>query len=287
MDATDFSCAKTLRECLEWMEQVVREAGKIVKEGFEKPNMRVDTKEGYYDVVTEFDRRSEDYIIQVIREKYSTHKFIAEETSATSGEENVLTDAPTWIIDPIDGTMNFVHRVGLIAIGVALCWKGRVVLAVSYNPIMDEMFTATKGGGAHLNGRPIHTSNARLLQEALVAEETSIGHTAHTKDRVMTRTYNLVSKVPGMRALGSAVLTLAYVAAGRIDAYQIEFLKPWDIAGGALLIEEAGGVVRDSFTGGDFNIMKPNVLVAATQELFDAMWLVNVEESTGKRIELV
>lgn len=197
----------------------------------------------------------------------------------------MLTDAPTWIIDPIDGTSNFVHKIGLIAVGIALCYQKQVVLAVTFNPIMDEMFTATLGGGAHLNGQPICVSSARLLNEAMIAEETSIAGSPVATDRLMSRTYNVVTKVTGVRALGSAVLTLAYVAAGRIDAYQIEFLKPWDVAGGALLISEAGGIVRDSYTGGEFDIMQPNVLVAATQELYDALWGIS-QGFEGKKIVL-
>lgn len=212
-------------------------------------------------------------------------RFIAEETSAASSEADVLTDAPTWIIDPIDGTSNFVHKIGLIAVGIALCYGKQVVLAVSYNPIMDEMFTATLGGGAHLNGQPISVSSARLLNEALIAEETSIACSPIATDRLISRNYNVVTKVTGVRALGSAVLTLAYVAAGRLDAYQIEFLKPWDIAGGTLLIVEAGGIVRDSYTGGQFNVMQPNVLVASTPELYEALWEIS-QGSDGKKVVL-
>lgn len=212
-------------------------------------------------------------------------RFIAEESSAASGQEDVLTDAPTWIIDPIDGTCNFVHKVPLIAVGIALCYRKQVVLAVSYNPMMDEMFTATLGGGAHLNGQPIRVSAVRQLRDALVADETSIAHLPQNTSRLLGRTLLTVTRATGMRALGSAVLTLAYVAAGRIDAYQIEFLKPWDIAGGALLITEAGGVVRDSFTGGPYDVMQPNVLVAATQDLYAEMWAIS-RECEGKTIGL-
>lgn len=203
-----------------------------------------------------------------------------------STEEDVLTDEPTWIIDPIDGTCNFVHKVPLIAVGVALCYRKQVVLAVSYNPMMDEMFTATMGGGAHLNDQPIRVSSVRLMRDALVADETSIAHLPQNRDRLLARTYKTVTQATGMRALGSAVLTLAYVAAGRIDAYQIEFLKPWDIAGGALLITEAGGVVRDSYTGGPFDVMKPNVLVAATQDLYEQMWKIS-QECEGKTLQVL
>lgn len=212
-------------------------------------------------------------------------RFIAEETSSASGEENVLTDAPTWIIDPIDGTSNFVHKIPMIAVGIALCYRKQVVLAASYNPMLNEMFTATLNGGAHLNGLPIRVSAKRLMRDALVADETSIAHLPANTSRLLSRTFRTVTQVAGMRALGSAVLTLAYVAAGRLDAYQIEFLKPWDIAGGALLIAEAGGIVRDSYTGGQFDVMKPNVLVASTQELYDAMWRIS-QECEGKEIVL-
>ena len=214
---------------------------------------------------------------------FTLHRFIAEETSSASTEENVLTDTPTWIIDPIDGTFNFIHKVPLIAIGIALVYKKQVVMAVTFNPIINEMFTATLGGGAFLDDEPIRVSQVKELKYALVADEISLAHLMKHRDRLMSRTVNTVTQAPGMRALGTGVLTLAYVAAGRIDAYQLELLKPWDVAGGTLLITEAGGVVRDSYTGGDFNIMKPNVLVASTQELYEAMWRIS-QECTGKKI---
>lgn len=196
-----------------------------------------------------------------------------------------LTDEPTWIIDPIDGTANFVHKIPMIALGIALCYRKKVVLGVCYNPILDEMFSATLGGGAFLNGQPIHVSSKRLMQDCIVADETSLAFLPKITSRLISRTFRIVTQVAGMRALGSAVLTLAYVAAGRIDAYQIEFLKPWDIAGGTLLVTEAGGIVRDSYTGGQFDIMKPNVLVAATQEIYDAMWHIS-QETAGKTVVL-
>lgn len=177
------------------------------------------------------------------------------------------------------------HKIPLISVGVALVYRKQVVLAVAYNPILDEMFTATLGGGAHLNGRAIRVSGQRLLRKALIADETSIAHLPSHTSRLLSRTFKTVTQVAGVRALGSAVLTLAYVAAGRFDAYQIELLKPWDIAGGTLLITEAGGIVRDSYTGGPFDVMKPNVLVASSQELYDAMWRIS-QECEGKRIVL-
>lgn len=159
------------------------------------------------------------------------------------------------------------------------------MLAVSFNPLLDEMFSATLGGGAFYNGQPMHTNKARSLKESVIADETSIASLPKCTDRVLGRTLNTVQKVKGLRALGSAVLTLAYVAAGRLDAYTIEFLKPWDIAGGTLLIQEAGGIVRDSRTGGEFDIMNPNVVVAATKELYEELWQI-IQETRGKKLVL-
>lgn len=180
-----------------------------------------------------------------------------------------LTDEPTWIIDPIDGTSNFVHKIGLIAVGIALTYRKQVVLAVSYNPIMDEMFTATLGGGAFLNGESIRVSSAKSSKEAVIGDEICIACLPSATNPIMSRSYHTVTQVAGVRALGSAVLSLAYVAAGRLDAYVVEYLKPWDVAGGSLLVEEAGGVVRDSRTGGKFDIMQPYIQAAASIELYE------------------
>lgn len=199
--------------------------------------------------------------------------------------DDILTDAPTWIIDPIDGTSNFVHKIPLIAIGIALCYRKQVVLAVCYNPVMHEMFTATLGGGAHLNEKPIRCSSKTKLQEAIIADEISLATAERVKNRLLGRTLSTVPHVVGVRALGSAVLTFGYIAAGRLDSYQIEYLKPWDCAGGTLLVTEAGGVVKDSFTGGEVNIMKPMVLAAATPELYDALWQIS-QESAPKTLVL-
>lgn len=193
-----------------------------------------------------------------------------------------MTSDPTWIIDPIDGTTNFIHCNPLISISVALAVDKKLLLAICFNPIHNEFYTAIRGQGAFLNGQQIHCSRITELKNAVISVEVSLGWAESIRDDVLGRTYVLSSRAIGVRSLGSIVVALCYVARGSIDAYQMEYLMPWDIAAGALLIQEAGGVVKNH-KGGPYDIMEAQVLVAGTQELYDEMLAVN-RECEGKVI---
>uniref|UniRef100_A0A1B0CNZ5 Inositol-1-monophosphatase n=2 Tax=Lutzomyia longipalpis TaxID=7200 RepID=A0A1B0CNZ5_LUTLO len=273
----DFATEAKLQECFNYVVNLVQKGGSIVEEGFTKTK-EVKIKAFAADLVTEYDKRVEDLIIEGIREKYPNHKFIAEESAA----KNPLTADPTWIIDPIDGTTNFVHSNPLIAISVALAVDGKLLMAICLNPIHKELYTAIRGRGAFLNGTPIHCSIVTELKNAVISIEVSLAWADRLRDEVIGRTHVLSGRVIGIRSLGSIVLALCYVARGSLDAYQMEYLQPWDIAAGALLIQEAGGVVKNH-RGGEYDIMKAQVLVAGTQELYDQMLAVN-RECEGKVI---
>ncbi|GAB0086934.1 Inositol monophosphatase [Sergentomyia squamirostris] len=273
----EFSTEENLQECFNYVLDLVKKGGEVIVEGFTKTKL-VKTKEFAADLVTEYDQKVEDIIIEGIRVKYPNHKFIAEESAA----KNPLGHQPTWIIDPIDGTTNFVHSNPLIAISVALAVDKKLLMAICFNPMHSELYTAVKGRGAYLNGDRIHCSPTTELKHSVIAVEVSIAWVERFRDDVIGRTLALSSKAIGIRSLGTIVLTLCYVARGSIDAYQMEYLQPWDIAAGALLIQEAGGIVQNH-RGGPYDIMEAKVLVAGTQELYDEMLAVN-RECEGKTI---
>lgn len=174
--------------------------------------------------------------------------------------------SPTWIIDPIDGTMNFVQKIHFVCISVALVVEGELRLAFIYNPLLNELYTAKKGQGAFLNGKKIEASKKEDLSRCILAHEISIGAIPEWRPKYVGRAIAFLERCQGLRSLGSAALILGYVAKGAFDAFNIEDLKPWDIAAGALIIQEAGGVVINS-KGGKYDIMKPNVIVAGTLKI--------------------
>lgn len=192
-------------------------------------------------------------------------RFIAEEDSSAFGQQSLTVD-PTWIIDPIDGTINFVKKLHFVCISVALCIHDDLQISFLYNPTLDEFYTARKGQGAFLNGEKIETSKNEDMSRCLFAHEISLGTVSPFRLKYIERARAFLERTIGLRAFGSAALTLGYVAKGAIDAYNIEDLKPWDIAAGALIVMEAGGVVID-VSGGKYDIMKPNVIVAGNRKL--------------------
>lgn len=168
-------------------------------------------------------------------------RFIGEESSAASNATPVLTDAPTWIIDPIDGTTNFVHGIPIIGISIGLAVNKKVVIGFVYNPVTNEFFSAAKGKGAFLNGKRIHSSKNEDLNEAIISNETSLARIPFLRDRTMARLLKAVEVAQGVRCIGSAAISLCYVATGGFDGYFTDGLKCWDVAAGQIIIEEAGG----------------------------------------------
>ncbi|KDR22876.1 inositol monophosphatase 2-like isoform X1 [Zootermopsis nevadensis] len=248
---------------------ITRDAGKIIKEGIARTK-NVDTKLGSWDLVTQYDRRVENVLMKEISKKFPSHKFIAEETNAEQKATPELTNAPTWIIDPIDGTTNFVHGFHLTCISIALSIEKEVVIGIIYNPILDQLFTAIKGQGAHLNNQRINASQVEELCKSMVCLESSFACIPSLKDSIMKRTEACVKVAHGIRVLGSAALALCYVAMGVAEAYHIDGLQCWDVAAGALIVREAGGIVLDS-TGGTFDMMSHRILACGTKKLAEEL----------------
>jgi len=244
--------------------RAARAAGRVAMKTFSQPHeMEIEMKSAN-DYVTNADKAAELAIIQTIQRSYPDHQFLAEESGELKG-----TDADyLWVIDPIDGTSNFMRGVPHFCISIALLHKGAVQHAVVYDPVREEMFTATRGGGAQLNGYRIRTANAKDLNGTLLATGLPFRAKNLYNDfrKIMDKFFEQASDI---RRQGSAALDLAYVAAGRYDGYWESGLKPWDTMAGDLLVREAGGVVTD-FTGGDKHNENGNI-VAANPKVVQAM----------------
>lgn len=234
--------------------ETARNAGKVLLEKFGR-KIQI-SKKGDIDLVTEADLASEKLIVERIKSHYPKHSILAEE----SGESNVLViegeSRWKWIIDPLDGTTNFAHGYPCFAVTFALEHNGEIVIGITYDPTRDELFAAEKGKGATMNNRPIAVSETEELSEALLV--TGFPYNFKSKENFARHLTEFLLRSRGLRRDGSAAIDLAYVACGRFDGFWEEGLKPWDVAAGLLLIEEAGG--RISFYDGTrYNIYSPPV----------------------------
>jgi myo-inositol-1(or 4)-monophosphatase len=224
--------------------RAARAAGKILVKNFGvEVDLNVQTK-SQNDFVTELDKAAETAIIQTIKRAFPDHSFMAEESGEIIGKD----EEHTWIIDPLDGTTNYLRGVPHFAISIAYSYKGSVQAAVIYDPLREELFTASKGGGAQLNGKRLRVKAQRDLNGALLATGFPFKRKDLTTEYINIFTA-LFEHVGDMRRAGAAALDLAYVAAGRVDGFWEFSLQPWDIAAGQLIVREAGGIVVD-FAGG-------------------------------------
>lgn len=240
--------------------RAARSAGTIIVRSLEKShNLQID-KKGQNDFVTEVDRQAEASIINTLSKAYPDHGILAEESGVQAGK-----DDHQWIIDPLDGTTNFLHRNPQFCVSIALKYKNRLEQALIYDPLRDELYTASRGQGAFLNGRRVRVSRLTSLDGALLGTgfPFRMQHHIHTYLNTFNALFSLVSDV---RRAGSAALDLAYVAAGRLDGFWEIGLGEWDMAAGSLLIQEAGGLISDFSGGNDY--MKTGNIVAGTPKVF-------------------
>ncbi|MGD2074719.1 MAG: inositol-1-monophosphatase [Gammaproteobacteria bacterium] len=243
--------------------RAARNAGDIIVRHLNRlDQLSVSSKERN-DFVSEADRQAEAEIIAVIRKAYPNHSVLAEESGGHGGSEEFQ-----WIIDPLDGTTNFLHGFPQFAVSIGLKHKGRLDQGVVYDPLRQELFTASRGSGAYLDNRRIRVSRQTSLNGALLGTGFPYKNQQHL-DAYLNMFRALIADTAGIRRPGSAALDLAYVAAGRLDGFWELGLRPWDMAAGVLLIHEAGGLVGD-LAGGHSYLENGNV-VAATPKLFPAM----------------
>ena len=218
---------------------VYKASNKLIKDFREVENLQV-SKKGIGDFVTSADLNSEQTIIKTLQKAYPEIKIISEETNP---DVNLNLHEKKWIIDPLDGTLNFLHGLPHFAISIALKIKDKIISGVIYDPIKDELFWAEKGVGAYLNNTRIRVSQRSQLKDALISTGIPWKGMESSHKNYLKILENIMKNSSGIRRYGSAALDLAYVAAGRYDAFWEFNLKTWDIAAGALLVKEAGGYV--------------------------------------------
>jgi len=262
--------------------ELAREAGAILLEGYGRPH--APERKGRIDLVTEFDRRSEAFLLERLHQRFPGHRVLAEESGAhdaapeppstpatpdsprrpapahTAMPSTAAARATRWIIDPLDGTTNFAHNYPFFAVSIAAEVQGEVVAAAVYDPVRDEMFSAARGSGATRNREAIRVSGIERLEDALLV--TGFPYTVREQPEPILSLFRaFLVRAQGIRRDGSAALNLCYLACGRFDGFWESHLSPWDMAAGVLIVREAGGTVT-SLTHGPFRLDGRQILAS-------------------------
>ena len=244
--------------------RAARKAGNIIAKNYERRDDIITMEKGKNDYVTNVDKASEEAIIEVIKKSYPNHTIITEESGALEGSDNDV----QWVIDPLDGTTNFVKGLPHFSVSIAIRVKGRTEVGVVYDPIRNELFTAVRGEGAKLNEMRLRVENKRDLSGAVLATGFPF-----KQPKYMPMQFNmmqsLIEEAADFRRTGSAALDLCYVASGRLDGYFEYGIKAWDVAAGDLIVREAGGIVTDYNAGHSY--LKAGHIVAAAPRLLKYM----------------
>lgn len=251
--------------------RAARSAGDLIVRASQRIDRLKINEKSDNDFVTDIDHAAEAEIIGQLRAAYPAHSFISEECGVIKGGDN----ESQWIIDPLDGTTNFIRGIPHYAISIAYLYKGRIEHAVIYDPIKREEFTASRGRGAMLNGTRMRVSGLEQPRSALYA--TGIPFSGKPFDNMqsyLSCMATFAEQSSGIRRMGAASLDLAYVAAGRVDAFWEMFLQPWDIAAGILLVTEAGGMVTD-FQGGNNSLDNGHILACTPRLLKPSLKVIS------------
>jgi myo-inositol-1(or 4)-monophosphatase len=242
--------------------RAARKAGDIIVRGLARFEGVETATKGLNDFVTSIDHAAEAAIIDILKEAYPHHAFLAEESGASGNADT------TWIIDPLDGTTNFMHGFPVFAVSIACQVNNRIEHGVIYDPMRQELFTASRGDGAYLENKRLRVSRQRTLEGALIATGFPYRENLHYLDAYMAMMRTIITKASGLRRPGAAALDLAYVAAGRVDGFWEIGLKAWDTAAGSLMIREAGGLIG-TLDGGEYR--QAGNIVAGNPRIFNAL----------------
>ena len=243
--------------------EAARNAGNIIFRAYQRPDTIKVAEKAPNNFVTDVDQRAEREIINLIRKAYPSHAILGEESGRQAGDDY------EWIIDPIDGTRNFLHGYPHFAVSIALAYKQRVEHAVVYDPLRQELFTASRGKGAQLNERRIRVGARKQLSEALLGSGFAYRHSLSDESYGAKILQGILPICGDIRRSGSVILDLAYVACGRLDGFWETSMQPWDLAAGLLLVREAGGMIADPL-GGE-NYQKSGDIVAANPAILKQM----------------
>ncbi len=247
-----------MSEFIKVCEQAARAGGAVLLDWAGRFTVR---EKGPADLVTEADLASQAAIRSALLDRFPNHGFLAEEENASIPSRD---DGYRWIVDPLDGTTNYVHGLPNYCVSIALEQHGKVLVATVYDPTAQECFTAVAGGGAFLNGKPLKVSAVERVSQALVAA--SLPTQVERESLEIAAFVEILLAAQAVRRLGSAALNLCYVAAGRLDAYWATATHCWDVAAGVLMVQEAGGVVTN-LEGGELDLMRPRFVAASGRPL--------------------
>ncbi len=242
--------------------KAARRAGSVISRASNNLDILTVRHKSLNDLVSEVDRAAEEAIIETLKAAYPDHAILAEESGASGDSEHV------WIIDPLDGTTNFLHGFPVYCVSIGMTFKGVLTHGVIYDPVKNDLFTATRGSGAFLNDRRLRVSKREKLIDGLIGTGFPFRIQEHT-DAYMGMMKDFMHKTAGIRRPGAAALDLANVAAGRLDGFWEIGLSPWDMAAGALMVQEAGGLVGDLL--GNEGYLAKGAIVAANPKMFPQM----------------
>ena len=244
--------------------RAARAAGNVITRNMDRIDRLTIEVKAKNDFVSQVDREAEEKIIAELRQYYPDHAILAEESGDSRGNSDYQ-----WIIDPLDGTTNFLHGFPQFAVSIGLLHRNRLEVGVVFDPVKNEMFTAARGEGAQLNDRRIRVTPLKGLDGALIGTGFPFRHPQHL-DAYLESFRAIHTQVAGIRRAGSAALDLAYVAAGRMDGFWELGLNSWDMAAGALLVREAGGIVTDFDGEGEY--LDTGTIIAAAAKVYQPMF---------------